>query len=167
MYAEPRCLVCSVYSYARPTEQNLIKSNGSRVMMWHRSKNNLIISETDLRKRCIGNRNLFHFSLKHQFKIFLCCYIFLAIYSPDAHRKVHCKCFFFVLRWSTWEMEVIRKKKELHLEFKVLKTAVMKDSVFWVIMPCCPLKANRRSKGTYCLPSFVYVLSPVVFVTTM
>jgi hypothetical protein len=35
------------------------------------------------------------------------------------------------------------------VEFKVLTAVVMKSSVFWDIMPCSPLKVNRRFGRTY------------------
>jgi hypothetical protein len=33
------------------------------------------------------------------------------------------------------------------LGFEILTAVVMRSSIFWDIMPCCPLKANRRFGG--------------------
>jgi hypothetical protein len=40
---------------------------------------------------------------------------------------------------------------ENNVGFYVLRAAVMKSSIFWDIIPCSPLKINRRFGGTFCL----------------
>jgi hypothetical protein len=39
----------------------------------------------------------------------------------------------------------------IYVGFDVLTVVVMKSTSFWQIMPCSPLKVNRRFGGTYCL----------------
>jgi hypothetical protein len=40
-------------------------------------------------------------------------------------------------------------KKSHSVKFEVLTAVVMKSAIFWDIMPCNPLKVNRRFGGTY------------------
>jgi hypothetical protein len=40
------------------------------------------------------------------------------------------------------------KRNIFHVRFQVLTVEVMKSSILWDIMPCSPLKVNRRFGGT-------------------
>jgi hypothetical protein len=35
-----------------------------------------------------------------------------------------------------------------HVGFEILTVVILKSAVFWDIMPCSPLKVNRRFGGT-------------------
>jgi hypothetical protein len=41
------------------------------------------------------------------------------------------------------------KQKSLYAGFEVLTAVVMKSTIFWDIMPCSLLKANRHFGGTH------------------
>jgi hypothetical protein len=40
---------------------------------------------------------------------------------------------------------------ELYVGFEVFTAVVMKNIIFWDMMPCSPSNFNRRFGGTYCL----------------
>jgi hypothetical protein len=43
------------------------------------------------------------------------------------------------------------KTNKVHVGFEVFTPVVMKNSIFWDVMPYCPLKVNGRFGGT-CSP---------------
>jgi hypothetical protein len=45
----------------------------------------------------------------------------------------------------------LEKVTSIHVGFDVLTAVAMKNSILWDIMPCSPLKVNRRFGGTYYL----------------
>jgi hypothetical protein len=42
-----------------------------------------------------------------------------------------------------------RQNSAAHVGFEVLTTVVMKNTIFWDIMPCSPLSVNRRFGEIY------------------
>jgi hypothetical protein len=58
----------------------------------------------------------------------------------------------FVLKHGEDKNDTVSHAFTIHLNylgFEVFTQVVMKNTVFWDIMPCSPLKVNRRFRGTY------------------
>jgi hypothetical protein len=47
-------------------------------------------------------------------------------------------------------VQVVGKKNNKSAGTEVLTGAVMKNPIFWDIMPCSPLKVKQCFTGTYC-----------------
>jgi hypothetical protein len=72
-------------------------------------------------------------------------------------------CFLLKGAWLSYKAvnrRIHNQKYTLFVGFEVLTAAVMKITIFWDIMPCSPLKVNRRVGGTSRLSSACHPLSP-------